>query len=129
VSPLRVALSAAVVLTSLVVQLTVLSRLALPGATPDLVLVAVVGLALAGGPGSGLLTGAAAGLATDLVPPASVLLYAATGVLIDDPLVPSTTVIRLVPTAVLYDVLLSPFIVPAVLAVDRRVEPDRSTRS
>ncbi len=149
----QVVLGAAALLTALVVQLTVLSRLGLPGATPDLVLVAVVGLALRGGPDAGLAAGAAAGLATDLVPPAdaaigrwmlvlglvgyaagragerglrsplasvalvagsagaSVLLYAATGLLFDDLHAPVGVVIRLVASQVLYAVFLSPLVV------------------
>jgi len=69
-APARVLLAAALVLAALAVQVTMLSRLPLPGATPDLVLVVVVALALAHGPDFGLLTGFLAGLATDLVPPA-----------------------------------------------------------
>ena len=66
----RVVLAAVLVLSALAVQLTVLSRLPLPGATPDLVLLVVVALALAHGPAFGVLTGFLAGLAVDLVPPA-----------------------------------------------------------
>ena len=51
-------------------QVTLMSRLPLPGATPDLLLLVVVALALAHGPGFGLVCGFAAGLAADLVPPA-----------------------------------------------------------
>jgi rod shape-determining protein MreD len=50
----------------LLLQTTVLSRLPLPGATPDLVLVLVVGLALVRGPLVGSLLGFAAGLLADL---------------------------------------------------------------
>jgi rod shape-determining protein MreD len=66
----RAALSAVLLVVALTVQLTLLSRLGLPGATPDLVLVTVVALAVAHGPGTGLAAGFAAGLAVDLVPPA-----------------------------------------------------------
>lgn len=69
-APARVLLAAALVLAALAVQVTMLSRLPLPGATPDLVLLVVVALALAHGPAFGLATGFLAGLATDLVPPA-----------------------------------------------------------
>lgn len=162
----RAALAAAVVLLAIALQLTFLTRLGLPGATPDLVLVAVVALALAHGPGFGLVTGFAAGLMVDLVPPAdheigrwalvlalvgyaagmarrenrrsafvpvvvvaaaaaaSVLLYAAVGAVIDDPQVTWVAVSALVPSAVLYAVVLSPFVVSAVLALVRRVEPE-----
>jgi rod shape-determining protein MreD len=66
----RVVLVVALLVSALILQVTVLTRLPLPGATPDLVLVVVVGLALRWGPLFGLSTGFAAGLMLDLVPPA-----------------------------------------------------------
>ena len=162
----RVALAVLLVTVALALQVTLLSRLPLPGATPDLVLLVVVGLALSHGPGFGLVLGFAAGLSSDLVPPAdheigrwafvltmvgylagaareetrrsafvplvvvaaagagSVLLYAGLGALMDDAHVTWTVVIRLLPTAVLYDVVLSAFAIPAILAMVRRTEPD-----
>lgn len=158
------------VVVALAVQVTLLSRLPLPGATPDLVLLVVVGLALSQGQTFGLVLGFAAGLASDLVPPAdheigrwafvltvvgyaagaardqtrrsvfvplavvagagagSVLLYAGLGALLDDAHVTWAAVARLLPTAVLYDVLLSAFTIPAVLAMLRRTEPERLSR-
>lgn len=62
--------AAAVVVGALLLQLTVLSRMPLPGATPDLVLVVVVVLAVLGGPAEGAVVGFLTGLALDLVPPA-----------------------------------------------------------
>ncbi len=166
--PARVLLAALLVLVALAVQVTLLSRLPLPGATPDLVLLVVVSLALAHGPGFGLGVGFAAGLAADLVPPAdhevgrwalvltligylagaargetrrsafvplavvaaagagSVLLYAGLGALMDDPNITAGAVVDLLPTAVLYDVVLSAFVVPAVLGLARRVEADQA---
>lgn len=58
----------------------------------------------------------------------SVLLYAGLGVLISDPQVTWPAVSELVPTAVLYAVVLSPFVVAAVLALVRRVEPETLAR-
>ena len=53
------------------------------------------------------------------------LLYAGLGALMDDP---NVTLARpsgaLLPTAVVYDVVLSAFVVPGVLAVAGRVEPE-----
>jgi rod shape-determining protein MreD len=166
----RVSVAAVLVAVALAVQVTLLSRLPLPGATPDLVLLVVVGLALSHGPGFGLVLGFCAGLATDLVPPAdhevgrwafvltlvgylagsardetrrsafvpiavvaaaaagSVLLYAGLGALMDDTHVTWGAVSELLPTAVVYDVVLSAFAIPAILAVVRRTEPEGVSR-
>jgi rod shape-determining protein MreD len=57
---------------AILIQLTVLNTLSLPGgAAPDLVLILVVAIALTGGPAEGMLTGFFAGLALDIAPPAS----------------------------------------------------------
>lgn len=163
---LRLLFAGALISSALVVEVAVLSRLPLPGATPHLALVVVVALAIGLGPGFGAISGFAAGLGADLVPPAdsaigrwalvlsvvgyaagmvgsgmrrsvlvpvlvvavaalgSVLGYAATGAVFGDSPVSWRVVKRLIPTAVLYAVVLSPFIVSAVLAVVRRLEPD-----
>ncbi len=68
----RVALSAALLLLAILIQLTTLNNVRLPrGAGPDLVLVLVVALALTGGPLEGMLGGFCAGLALDVAPPAT----------------------------------------------------------
>lgn len=168
--PGRVVFAALLLVVVLAVQVAVLARLPLPGATPDLLLLAVVSLALAHGPGFGLVAGFAAGLGADLVPPAdhavgrwalvltvvgyfaglaqgenrrsafiplfvvavsataSVLLYAGLGVLIDDPHITRQAVTEILPTAVLYDVVLSAFVVPGVLRLADRFEPDPMVR-
>lgn len=59
-----------IVLTAVILQVTVLSRLGLPGATPALVAVVVIGFALVAGPLVGAAVGFAAGLLLDLIPPA-----------------------------------------------------------
>jgi rod shape-determining protein MreD len=57
---------------TVVVQLTIVDRIAFPGGGgPDLVLLLVAALALAGGPMAGVLTGFSAGLALDVAPPGS----------------------------------------------------------
>ncbi|MDQ0796389.1 rod shape-determining protein MreD [Streptomyces sp. B1I3] len=66
----RTLLSVALVVVALVVQVSVLARLQLPGATPDLLLLVVLGLAFVYGPVSGSLIGFGAGLLADLAPPA-----------------------------------------------------------
>ncbi len=62
------------VVLALLVQLTIVNGLALPGGgTPDLVLLCVVAIAMTGGPVYGVIVGFGAGLALDLAPPASQL--------------------------------------------------------
>ena len=166
----RTAVSLVLVTVALALQVTVLSRLPLPGATPDLVLLVVVGLALSHGPAYGLVLGFGAGLASDLVPPAdheigrwafvltlvgylagaarddtrrsafvplavvagaaagSILLYSGLGALMDDTHMTWTAVTRLLPTAVVYDVVLSAFAIPVILALVRRTEPEGLSR-
>ena len=54
----------------------------------------------------------------------SLMLYAGLGALINDPRVTWGRVGGLLPTALLYDLVLSAFVLPGVLAVVRRTEPD-----
>jgi len=62
------------IVVAVVLQLTVLDGLRLPGGgVPDLVLVLVAALAVAQGPLAGLITGFGAGLCLDLAPPGSAL--------------------------------------------------------
>ncbi len=68
----RAAVSGGLLLIAILIQLTVLNNLRLPGgAGPDLVLVVVVAVALTGGPVEGMLGGFCAGLALDVAPPAT----------------------------------------------------------
>ncbi|MFF2650653.1 rod shape-determining protein MreD [Streptomyces sp. NPDC058045] len=66
----RMLLSTALVIVALVVQVSVLARLHLPGAVPDLLLLTVLGLALVYGHLGGAFIGFGAGLLADLAPPA-----------------------------------------------------------
>lgn len=61
------------VFLAVVIQLTLLSRLSFAGATPDLVVVTVVALALAFGPLPGAAAGFAAGVLIDLSPTSDTL--------------------------------------------------------
>jgi rod shape-determining protein MreD len=71
---MRVLLVLAALVVAVVVQVSVLNGLLLPGGgVPDLVLVLVCALALASGPVNGMLIGFAAGLCVDLAPPGSQL--------------------------------------------------------
>lgn len=62
---------AGLLLVAFLLQVTLLARLGIPGATPDLLLVTVIALALAYGPMAGALCGFGAGLLVDLAPPGS----------------------------------------------------------
>jgi len=64
----QAALCASVLLIILLVQLTLLARLGLPGSTPDLIAVSVVAISFAYGPGVGSAYGFAAGMALDFSP-------------------------------------------------------------
>ncbi|MEV5983693.1 rod shape-determining protein MreD [Streptomyces sp. NPDC052051] len=66
----RILLATPLVIVALVIQVSVLARLHLPGAVPDLVLLTVVALALVYGHVGGSLIGFGAGLLSDLAPPA-----------------------------------------------------------
>ncbi|MFH8615492.1 rod shape-determining protein MreD [Streptomyces sp. NPDC017979] len=68
--PNRILLSTALVVVALVIQVSVLARLQLPGAVPDLVLLTVLGLAFVYGHLAGAFIGFGAGLLADLAPPA-----------------------------------------------------------
>src|SRR5450755_22524 len=71
----RLILTIAAVALALLLQLTTINGLRLPGGgVPDLVLLVVAALGLAGGPVRGAITGFAAGLGLDLAPPGSGLL-------------------------------------------------------
>jgi len=160
----RFLLGAASVVTALLLQVTVVARLPLPGAAPDLVLVLVIAFALAEGPMSGVTTGFVAGLLADglsdheigrlalayaiagyvtgllqddtdrstLQPFGAVLLgaltalaaFAVEGILLGDVRVSLVPVVRAAVSAVPYDVVLTPFVVPLVVGLVRRLDVD-----
>ncbi|NGO80129.1 rod shape-determining protein MreD [Streptomyces sp. YC504] len=164
----RMLLSTTLVVVALVVQVSVLARLHLPGAVPDLLLLTVLGLALVYGHVGGCLVGFGAGLLADLAPPAdhaagryalvlcvigylaglvkpesgqlrtatgpmavvvgaaigSTLLYAGVGALVGDTAARHVGLGGLLFSATLYDLLLAPFVVPAVMWLARRAEND-----
>ena len=67
---LRVAVMVALAVSAVLIELTVLPWLHLPGATPDVVTVTVVAFGLSAGPVRGAIMGFGAGLLLDVVPPA-----------------------------------------------------------
>lgn len=177
-TPARKALAAVMLavllLAAVVVQLTVVNRLPLPGgAVPDLVLLLVTAIAVATTPALAAVTGFAAGLAVDIAPPAAhyageyalvfcLAAYAASrvshaisdatgerdpvtaftvmavataageagkaalGMLLSDPDVTTAAVSRLLPGAVLYDLLLSPFAFWLVARITREAAVERA---
>jgi rod shape-determining protein MreD len=167
-TPRRFLLAAATVLTALLVQDTVVTKLPLPGAAPDLLLVLVVAYALVEGPLSGMTTGFVAGLLADsladhqlgrlalvyavvgcatgyieddtersiLLPFAAVaagaaggvLLFAGEGMLLGDLRVTLHAVGRSLVSSVPYAVVLTPFVVPVLSGLVRRVEPEPMRR-
>ncbi|MFE4367063.1 rod shape-determining protein MreD [Streptomyces sp. NPDC056835] len=66
----RILLSTTLVVVALVIQVSVLARLQLPGAVPDLMLLVVLALAFVYGHVGGAFIGFGAGLLADLAPPA-----------------------------------------------------------
>src|SRR3954454_10264420 len=66
----RILLSTALIVVAMVLQVSVLARLHLPGAVPDLLLLTVLGLALVYGHVGGALVGFGAGPLAGLAPPA-----------------------------------------------------------
>jgi rod shape-determining protein MreD len=161
----RAGLSAALLATALLLQVGLLAWLPLPGATPDLVTMTLVTLALTWGPRHGAVAGFLVGLAVDLAPPVdhpagqwalvlavigyaaglfareaegSVLVpligvpvavvaatvgFGALSMLMDVGGVTWGLVGRLLPSVAAYAVILTPFVVPAVTALTRRVTP------
>lgn len=67
----RAVLAGVILLVAVVLQSAVLARLPLPGPTPDLLLLVVIGIALTLGANAGAVTGFAAGVLMALAPPAS----------------------------------------------------------
>lgn len=74
-SPARVLVAGFALVFAVLLQGTLIARLPLPGAGPNLLLVLVVGVALAGGAGAGMAAGFGGGLFADLLSahPAGVL--------------------------------------------------------
>ena len=51
--------------------------------------------------------------------------FALSGMLLDDPAIPVGEALRVIPVAVLYDVLVTPFLLPLLLRLFRRLQPHR----
>jgi rod shape-determining protein MreD len=165
---------AVALLAAVIVQLTVVNRLPLPGdAWPDLVLLVVTAIAVCTSPLAGALAGFAGGLALDVAPPAihytgeyalvfclagwgaarvnrairdargerdQVVAFAvmagaaaageagkaALGMMLSDPDVTGTVASRVLPTAILYDLLAAPFVFWLVARITRGADAERA---
>jgi rod shape-determining protein MreD len=163
-------------LLAVTLQLAVVNRAPFPGgATPDLVLLAVVALAVCTGPMTGMLAGFCGGLALDIAPPAAHLAgeyalvfclvgyacgrarnailhatgeqtmwtsltvmalgvaageagKAALGRMLSDPNVTSAAIKHVLPVAIIYDLLLCPFVYWLTSLLLRRPAPERAPR-
>jgi rod shape-determining protein MreD len=49
--------------------------------------------------------------------------FALSGMVLSDPAIPATEALAVIPTSVLYDVLLTPFVLPVMMRLFRRLEP------
>jgi rod shape-determining protein MreD len=165
--PARTLLGFALCVVALALEVSALSLLPLPWATPDLMLVVVVALALCYGEFYGMVYGFCVGIAFDIVPPAadpigssafvlclvgylagafrrpaqrtvvqplmlvgalsclSVLLHIGIAMLVGDHTPLGSSWWHVLLGAAGYDMFLSPFVVPAVLALARRVDRRR----
>ena len=50
-------------------------------------------------------------------------LFALSGMLLHDPAIPVAEALKVIPVAVLYDVLVTPFVLPLVMRLFRRLQP------
>jgi rod shape-determining protein MreD len=166
----RAAAAVGALAVAVVLQVSVLPHLWLPGAfdgfVPGTVLLVVVAAGLRHGSETAMALGFGGGLLLDLVPPAdhvagrwalallvagyvagrladsaprrstvlatvaacsfvATSLFALTGLLLRDPVVGVPVLLEAVAVALVLDVVLGALLVPALLAVDERLEPDR----
>jgi rod shape-determining protein MreD len=161
----RIVLDAVVMVTALILQLSVVNLLPLPGGGPDLVLLALASLAFVQGELAGVVLGFLSGLALDLVPPAegpvgrwalvlclmgyvagrigpwvresalravgviallalgTVVVFAGLSALLGDVGLTARSVATVALASAGYDVLLAPFLAPALMGLARRAEP------
>ena len=50
-------------------------------------------------------------------------MFALSGMLLNDPAIPVADALKVIPVAVLYDVLVTPFVLPLVMRLFRRLQP------
>ena len=161
----RVAVSAALVVVALVLQVAVFPHVAWDGIVPNFCLLVVVAAALVRGPAFAATLGFLAGLMLDLAPPADHVagrwalalvvvgcvaglmrqdirmpattvvatvaassfvgtsVYALSGLVLGDAVASSGDLVRVIVVALLWDVLLTPLVLPGVMRLLARLEP------
>jgi rod shape-determining protein MreD len=67
----RIGFRTVIVFVAAVLQVTIMNRLPLPGGQPDLMVLVVIGIAVASGPRRGAMFGFFGGLVADVMPPAA----------------------------------------------------------
>lgn len=165
--PAKLLAGAATIIVALALQTAIFSKLPLPGHPPNLLLVLVVAVALAGGTGAGIWMGFVLGLSADLISNHPLGLLALVFLLVglvvgriesesERSVLASIVVVAIMavaafvlylvvlallpgqqvdwrdqasglPAEVLYDVMLTPFVVPVVAAASSRLRVVRRT--
>ena len=154
-SVLRALAAALAVALALVLQVSVFPHLAWQGIVPNLCLLVVVGAALTRGPQFAAVLGFAAGVLLDLAPPADHVagrvrqdvrptatavvvtvaassfvgtsIFALSGMLLRDPVLSVPDLLQVILVAVVWDILLTPFVLPLVMRMFHRLQPARAT--
>jgi rod shape-determining protein MreD len=146
----RAAAAGALVVVALVLQVAVFPHVAWEGIVPNFCLLVVVAAALVRGPAFAATLGFAAGLLLDLAPPADHVagrwalalvvvgyvlatvaassfvgtsVFALSGLVLGDPVVGSGDLVRVLLVSLLWDVLLTPLVLPGVMRLLTRLEP------
>ena len=134
---LRAFVAFCVVALAVVLQVTVFPHVAWDGIVPNLALLVVVGAALVRGPQFAAVVGYVAGrVRQDLKPTAGAVvltvaassfvgtsLFALSGLLLRDPVVDVSEMLRIILIAVVWDVLLTPFVLPPLMRLFARFNP------
>src|SRR6478736_4719228 len=155
VSAVRELVAAHAVAVALVLQVTVFPHLAFEGIVPNLCLLVVVGAALTRGPQFSVVPGSFATIALalalvvvgwlagrmrqDVKPTATTVvatvaassfvgtsIFAISGLVLRDPALGVPDLLRVILVAVVWDVLLTPFVLPLLMRMFHRLEPART---
>ena len=134
---LRASITAAVIVLAVCLQVGLLADVSVAGVVPDLVLLVVVAVALVHGPSRAAVVGLLAGLvrsdaacsavATVVTVAACAFVgasvFALSGLALSDPGVSVARILEVLPVQVLYDVAVTPLVLPPLILLLRRLEP------